>query len=314
MKSDKPNYIDMQKLNVVLAYHGGDIELTKNLLRWVLKQNGGVQLPNTILLFGDGALSREQRAEVKTIAMDSFMDVRSYPVHVETSMQKWPTGPNLMFLQAMRTCQENFRDSWLWLEPDSTPLKAGWLQTLEKAYYGQPSRYFGTWSVRGQGSSELPERWMSGVGVYPNDAFTELAVFCGSEKPFDVVANTVTSSRLRETDLIQQYWGTKDVPPTFGPVSIAGTNILGASELRPEAVLFHRVKDGSLIRVLSGIPVTPSVAEEVAIQPKGAESAKAPSFRPPSPIPGVASEFGGGVTRTMAISNDPSKPVQTKAL
>lgn len=305
----------MSRLNVALAYHAGDLELAKNLLRWIAKQNGG-PIPRALLLFGDGALTKEQRLEVKDLAREAFQTVKAYPVHVEAAMQRWPTGPNLMFLQALRVSNENMRDSFLWLEPDCVTLVPGWLEKLEAAYYNQPSRYFGVFSHRGSGPESLPIRWMSGVGVYPANAHVEMAVFCGSEKPFDVVSASGaggTADRMTETPLIAHFWGAKDMPPTFVHGQPVAPNAMNLGMIPKEAVIFHRCKDGSLMRVLSQ-PAPPPVAEDrdeaIKAPPESKDKVIPPA--PPAMLPVAPSEksaFGGGSAKVMKSTNDRSAPL-----
>ena len=302
----------MSRLNVALAYHAGDLDLAKNLLRWISDQNSG-PIPRAIMLFGDGALTKEQRMEVKELAKTAFQTVKAYPVHVEAAMQKWPTGPNLMFMQALRVSNESMRDSFLWLEPDCVTLKPGWLESIERDYYNQPCRYFGVFSHRGAGEATLPERWMSGVGVYPSNAFVELAAFCGSEKPFDVVSSDFLVPRLAETQLIAHFWGTKDLSPTFVHGQPTSPNAMNPAMIPKDAVIFHRCKDGSLMRVLSQ-PAPPPVAQDQEDRPTPPETVKqqaAPVAMPPPKIAGInavppfsENKFGGGLTRVMKSTSD----------
>jgi hypothetical protein len=316
----------MNQIITVLAYHRGDFDLAKQLLAWIGSQNEG-PINAHLCLLGDSLLEKDQRLEMKEIAQSAFSSVASAPVKVETALQKWPTGPNKMFEKAMAWIQESYRLPFLWMEPDAVTLKKGWLDQIEEAYYGQPSRYMGAFGFPGESPDKtLPERWMTGPGVYPNDASAELARFCGSEKPFDVVAASTVVARMKESPLFQHFWGKQNLPPTFVSGKPKAPNAVNLSFLRPEAVIFHRVKDGSLFRALSA-PES-AVVTETDEQPGMLLNASTATPRPepphmtPPPIPVGAglnavppvqdNAFGGGRVQRMGISTDPKKPVSVQ--
>lgn len=317
----------MNKLNVAIAYHASDIHLVQQLLGWIFTLNGNNQLPNHLVLLGDSGLTKDQRMEIKQLGLQCFSSVNSLPVPVERP--GWPTGPNAMFRMGMKFVQEFLRGPFLWLEPDAIPTRQGWLEALEEDYFRQPYRFYGTLSVRGENNSpEIPDSWMAGVGIYPNDAFSELAAFCDSKKPFDVAAAASTTPRLFKTDMIVQNWGTRDTPPTFVSGKKRSPNQFHVSDLGPNTMIFHRNKDGSLIRVLSGESSLTETDEAPPAPPTApadnakmaAPAAQAPQVpRPPVPRPPAAGtvvrpvaadlntgQFGGGAARVMKTSETPA--------
>ena len=303
----------MPRLNVAMAYHAGDLQLAKNLLQWIADQNK-TPLPFALQLYGDGALTRDQRIEMREIGKEAFKTVRSYPVHVDASMQKWPTGPNLMFQQALRVSSETLRDSFLWMEPDCVTLHYGWLDGLDEAYYSQPDRYFGVFSRRGAGPASLPDKWMSGVGIYPANAFAELAAYCGSEKPFDVASADSLVPRMAETSLIAHFWGAKDLPPTFVHGQPSGPNAMNMAMIPPGSAIFHRCKDGSLMRVMSSPPPPPAMSDEQADLNPIRQQGMPPPLPPKVGVvaPSEKSAFGGGMTKVMRTTTDTAAPLRAE--
>lgn len=307
----------MNKLNTILAYHSGDLSLAQQLLRWILQQNDNTRFNNHLILLGDSSLSKEQRLAMKDLALEVFNTVSALPV--SPTRQGWPGGANAMFKTGLKFAQESMKGPSLWLEPDATTIRRGWLQMIEEEYHSQPFRYMGTHSVRGErGDKSLPERWMAGVGVYPNDAFSELSAFCESEKPFDVAAANSTTPRMAVTKLIQQHWGSQGLVPTFVASRPKAPNAVTLEFLEPETVIFHRVKDGSLMRLLSGDSDIVQTEEAYYIAPP---MAAPPTFTPPVlpsppkttavPVDEKAGKFGGGLTKLMKSSDSPA-PIQVR--
>lgn len=308
----------MNKLNVILAYHSGDLLLAQQLLRWILLQNENSRLPNHLVLLGDSSLTKDQRLAMKDLALEVFTSVSALPV--SPTRQGWPGGANAMFKTGLKFVQESLKGPALWLEPDATTVRPGWLQMIEEEYHSQPFRYMGTHSVRGErGDASLPERWMAGVGVYPNDAYSELSAFCESEKPFDVAAANSTTPRMAVTKLIQQHWGSQGLVPTFVSSRSKAPNAVTLDFIEPEAVIFHRVKDGSLIRLLSGESSLVATEESAPVAPP--VPAAAPVAKPPSlpaaprttavPVDEKSGKFGGGLTKLMK-STESAAPIQVQ--
>jgi hypothetical protein len=72
-------------------------------------------------------------------------------------------------------------------------------------------------------------------------------------KAFDMATAPVTVPLSAHTKLLQHFWGpTRDNPPTFAEVKTAESpiNTFTLANLNPEAVVFHRNKDGTLLKLL----------------------------------------------------------------
>jgi hypothetical protein len=163
----------------------------------------------------------------------------------------WPAPQNFQFQQAASYISANKpfgKEPWLWLEPDATPLKPGWLKTIEDRYVegGKPFMgYVVTGDPYGNGQSIS---WMTGVGVYPhNMAGKSLRAMTAVNHPWDVVgARDILPQCHSANDIIQHVWERNGEPIHFKDKDDIN------SVVHKETVLFHRCKDGSLIDALDG--------------------------------------------------------------
>lgn len=242
-------------LLVVLPYHVKDAPLAKQLLEYIRDESDTVMTHrHPILLAADSTVPKEVRLDMKELAAGIFRHANSMTINVEESKQSWPQGPNVMFFEAARQVLECYRLPFLWLEPDATPLHRTWLDRIAEVYHGNAKRFMGTFvTVTKDGQ---PKQHMAGTGVYPNDAFSGMAEpirkCMASGDAFDFGCAEYVMPRAYNTDLIHEIFGSHSEVPTFKKYKSpedAG-NVLTPAVLRPGAVLFHRVKDGSLMCLL----------------------------------------------------------------
>jgi FkbM family methyltransferase len=149
----------------------------------------------------------------------------------------WPQGANHMFGYATTLIQ--FTEEWpyfLWLEPDAIPITPGWLDKLEAEYKRGGKPFMGEKVDLGEKRPDVPIH-MSGVAIYPNPIYMHAGECCRAhDVAWDIAAKDQILPKAHFTGLIQHYWK----HGTF-------TSLDG---LRPETVLFHSSKDGSLIDIL----------------------------------------------------------------
>lgn len=237
----------MTPLIAVLPYHRGDIELAKNLLLWI-KELGGCP-GHSCILVADNVIPKEERQAVKALALPSFANVDTIPVAIPST----GFAPNHMFLMAAQQIMFSYKLPWLWMEPDCVPLKPGWLSTLSAEYAGSPKRLLGNLIEATQPG--LPSVHLTGVSIYPCDVFPLFDAFkslSSANVAWDMEAASATVPRAKNSQFMSHLWGTRELPPTFVKESAAGlpVNAKPLSFINPDAVLFHRVKDGSLINLL----------------------------------------------------------------
>jgi hypothetical protein len=229
-------------MTCVLPVHGGDIFLLFNLLRWI-KQLGGCP-GHSALIVADADLSWPQAKTAVALAGESF-DHTEFITNGQ-AVTGWIAGSNSLWLTAAKHCSTQNIDGWLWLEPDAVPLRAGWLDALEKAYAGTVSDFLACrYSCN---RVDCPATMMSGIAVYPDTAF---AFFKPVAETFDIQLSRTAIDFVEHTPLIQQVWGQQGLPPTFR-FTKTGTprHAFTLAKFDPEAVLFHRNKDGTLIELL----------------------------------------------------------------
>ena len=164
-------------------------------------------------------------------------------------IQSWRRGANALWLKAAQFAKEQ-NEPFLWLEPDAVPLKRGWLVGIDKM---KGSGFFG--HVYDTNNPEFPPQVMSGIGVYPPEAIDVIKPYIDAahNQSWDVSAAPAMLPHTTPTRLIQHFWGQPDLAPTFvqtrTPDCPANAFTI-ADNIWPEALIFHRTKDGSLIRLL----------------------------------------------------------------
>lgn len=115
---------------VVLAFHTGDLAASKDLLLWIRQLDR--QLNHTMLLVADAAVQYSDALELLKIAKETFTSAKL--ISTKEAKIGWPLAPNYMFLVAAKHVQDNFKQSFLWLESDCGPMFKGWLDRIEKEY------------------------------------------------------------------------------------------------------------------------------------------------------------------------------------
>lgn len=226
----------------------GDVQSLHLLLRWI-KRLGGCQ-GFKALIVADSGTQWNDVTEAQELASQSFDEVRVV-VNAE-SVIGWPKGPNSLFLTSCRYVGESWKEPWLWLETDAIPTKPGWLNAIDAEYRQSGARVLGVIVPRGTSADTLPEKHVNGNAVYPPDAVSFYAKFCGGDKAFDIAAAEELVPITTHTNLIQHFWGQKNLAPTFAEQRGAGMpeNAMTMANLSPNAVVFHRNGDGTLINIL----------------------------------------------------------------
>lgn len=270
----------MSPILVVIPFHSGDADLLVKLLDWMIHLNAEGHKKTDALLVTDDSVKEEARAAVVERTKQLFRNVRITVATIPDTHKMWPKAPNVMFEHAARQVQLTCKLPWLWLEPDSVPLKKNWLESLsEEAFFS--SRLFVGDHVQGRTLKGQVLEHMSGVGIYPHNTMLHLGLdIANAEEAFDLAISEKVLKRMQKTPLIQHHWGPAHAePPTFSAsaTSASPKNTVTLSLIDSRAVLFHRCKDGSLIDLLKGVgsAVKPGVYQQVA-PPKPPSPPKAP--------------------------------------
>jgi len=257
-------------MNVVIPFHNGDANLAIDLVKWI-GQLGGIG-DGSLFLICDSGTKPEHIESVKEASFPLKGIVNSnWP-----AVSGWPQGSNSLFRMALSVVEGSARKSWLWLEPDAIPLKRGWMDAIRKEYESLPTRVGmvrGTWETDTSAKSSphpsgdhprymgnvyvcnnprLPNRLMSGIGVYPADALKEMIYFTKTSQAWDVEAARFLVSQCHNTKLIHHFWGIMGMAPTFAEkrTDTSPPNTFTLDSIHKDAVIFHRNKDGTLLNLL----------------------------------------------------------------
>jgi FkbM family methyltransferase len=196
---------------------------------------GGCQNHDALIL-ADRRCDNDVTKRIETEFKSTFQNVHLRMT--QGDIDGWPMGANHMF--GFATCIiANNAHVWphfLWLEPDAIPIKEGWLDTLEAEYRKAGKKFMGEKVDLGEKRPDVPVH-MSGVAIYPNPIVKWAGECCRAhDVAWDIAAKDQIMPLAYFTKQIQHYWK----HGTF-------TSLNG---IRPEVVLFHSSKDGSLIDLL----------------------------------------------------------------
>ena len=216
----------------VLPFCAADEHRFRQLLAWIAKLgrvNGMalVVVPSSHLV----------TAEVEDLLLRSFQGHEIIWTPFDLPKEGWPTGTCWSFLKAAEHCRRMQYDFWL-NEPDCIPLKPGWFEAIRAEYRACGKPYMGFIEP---GTGDYP-RHLTGNAAYHHSVFHHFR----ADKlgvAWDIAMADVLTPLAHPTRLFHQEFGPLDHPPVFHTVD-------DLRRIPQEAVVFHRNKDGSLIRVL----------------------------------------------------------------
>lgn len=219
-----------------------DCALACDLLKWI-GELGGCR-NHDLLIVADAGTAFTGIVEAKTIAESCF---RSVDVITNgTSVIGWVEGPKSLVLTMFRYLAEKNMAA-LMLDSDAIPLVPEWLDLIAKEYQTCGKSYMG--HVFQCDQPGLPTLLMSPIAVYPPTAI-ELIPLIEKGHHWDVSMTPGVIRKCHNTKLIQHLFGEINNPPTFAPKAIPGTSTFAIESINPGVVVFHRNKDGTLIRLL----------------------------------------------------------------
>lgn len=251
----------------VLNFCSKDRDMALNLLKWI-QELGDVRRHDIILLTGIATKVGGLTQELELLAHDMFGNM--IPRVTDTQEERgWPMSPNNAWRDTVFLMRMKIGRPWLWLEPDCVPITPDWLDKIELEYevaLKKGKAFMG-------GEIMNPQHRMSGPGVYHKYVtnYTRRMASLPLNVPFDQYFARDIVPNAHFTTLIQNIWnvefGKPETIPTFPDQE-------SLKLLDPNAVLFHRNKDGTLIQRLRerGGPVrvvsTPSVTLDADVAQK----------------------------------------------
>lgn len=241
---------------VVLPYSHADASLALALLEHISRLGALPSHQCLLVHTPDGA---EYEESLVTAGERCFGEVRV--LALEANFQGWPQGPNSLFQAAAIYCSTNpsVVGPWYFFEPDNTPTRSGWLDLLEAEYFSSgkacmgavvPTRAF----TRETHEAVTVDSHMVGSGIYPKDipgSSLLFATIMRSGQPWDLYMQYEIVPNCHPTISIQHLWQTKNARREGTEIIVDAAHELSQPEpVRPEALVVHGIKDGSLIHLL----------------------------------------------------------------
>jgi hypothetical protein len=230
---------------IVLPFYSGDLSLAKSLLGWINALGGCPE--HNLLLAADANVQWDVVLDMIALGNKSFRNTGV--ITTKESVTGWPKGSNVLFKTVAQHCKDH-HTAFLWLEPDCVPLRKGWIDEIQKAYNERTKPFMGRiYSATDPG---VPSKMMSGIGVYPENAIDLIGNACDTDKAWDVMVADLVVPKCDNTRLIHHFWGQPNLAPTFSAVRTPQSpiNTFTFEMIDPESVIFHRNKDGTLIKLL----------------------------------------------------------------
>lgn len=230
----------------VIPFCRSDVQQALDLLKWIGQLGNCPQ--HSVLLVTPPDTAWYLCLHMQELGSAAFRDCTL--LMPERTTQGWPQEANILWKMTAQYCHEHKTGPWLWLEPDAIPLKPNWLDLLQAAYSANARPFMGAIITGIARNNGLPATYMNAVAVYPEDAIASYMVAPRPNETFDFSNAARVLPHAANTPLIQCIWGKFEQAPVFAEQAIPGTHVFCLNQLHPEAVLFHRNKDGSLLRLL----------------------------------------------------------------
>lgn len=221
---------------VVIPIYERDKDAALRLAQWIADL-GGAGKHDCILAVHKGTDS----APVFDILKPAFRRIREFFIPDELIVERddmHAYAANVMWKRTVNDIGDMPEpEPWLWLELDAVPLTPDWLDKIDAAYKREGKPFLHDLVVTPRGRSN------SGCGVYPpkvanyTERLWELA-----DVSWDILLYPEFKAHTAYTPLIQDIGFLPDgeTLPTFPDQE-------SLAIIRPEAVLFHRCKNESLI-------------------------------------------------------------------
>lgn len=231
-------------MNAAFPFHSGDAALLDDLLTWI-EQMGGCK-GHKALLVADGAVQWSTVLALKEKAEKSFdsVDVTTNRV----PMVGWIPGSNSLWTAAAEWFKAKCEPFWF-NEPDCIPLKAGWLTDIESEYRSCGKPFMGA-IIKDNRPFETGE-YLEGNSVYPANAWDIIGPTINGKESWTNSSKAAVVPQAFNSPMVCHIWGLPDAAPTFVEKRPENSvNTFELSFLRPEWRVFHRSKDGSLLKLL----------------------------------------------------------------
>lgn len=221
----------MPNLIAAIGFCPNDAWRAERLLDWIYQQNGRKAINGYCVLAPSHDTHAELRHKMTIAAELAFSSVNSIKIGPCSGSNRAEHINNL-FRQTALNIYNTFKLPFLWLEPDTVPLRKGWLEELDDAYKDQPRRFMGAHLSVNVTEGQEPQLMLSRPAVYAPDAIRDLDGYCKSNAVFERVSASAMVPRSTKTRLIQHLPIVDDTP---------------FDKVRDDACLLHPDKKGRLI-------------------------------------------------------------------
>lgn len=235
---------------LIFPFCAKDKPIAKRLADWI-SELGGVSNHDCLM-----AVHIDTNSDgVREVLEGCFKRVAEFSVDdLDTS---YPLVANNMWKRsAQHVADMNESMPWFWIEPDAVPLVPEWLDRIEAEYLEKKKPFLLDQVITPSSVHN------SGIGVYPAKVRNYTTKLWALEHiPWDVFFKEDFTPNTHHTALIHdkfyEEWGKLDSgPPVFPDAE-------SLKKIEPDAVIFHRNKDGSLIKLLRGGESLPSPVVQI---------------------------------------------------
>ena len=218
-------------MKIVFPFSLPDQELALRNVEW-MNELGGCH-GHECLIIHDKRCAPEKVSSIFLELTKAFDKVEI--IKAQSEIDGWPQGANYFFRVVAAILQDKC-PYFFWMEPDAIPLSPGWLDALEAEYKRAGRLFMGECVDIRDKRPDVPVH-MSGVAIYANPLHLHAGeAYRAHDVAWDIAAKDQIVPKAHFTKMIQHYWK----HGTFTHLD----------EIRPETVIFHSSKDGSLIDVL----------------------------------------------------------------
>jgi len=246
---------------IVLPFCRLDLKLALSLAKYL--QHLGPYKQHELMLVCRPEI-KENIEELEKLIGDQFSKVSTLTPNCSDG---WPQGSNRMFQIIADHIWRNVDCTcWYMFEPDNTPIKPGWLNTLQEEYTRAARPFMGvvhaTYWKRKDGTFFQDGTHMNGSGIYPKNAPLYSKLFStikDTHLPWDVYWQWDIVKYASNTNLIQLDWRSYNYRRDKKSGEIVGDRAPGIlpthiaqPRLRPDAVLHHGCKDGTIMQIMRG--------------------------------------------------------------
>lgn len=247
------------------SFFSGDADKLRELLEWI-GDLGGCKAHDCVLV-ADAGVDWKTCADLRTLAATMFRTAAL--VSNKESVSGWIEGPKSLFVRSWDYAWEH-RHPFLMMETDAIPLKQGWLDAIDNEWH-KTSNAIAMGHLYRCYQANLPTRMLSGIAVYdPSVKSGKLEL--PPDKNWDVsfTENLPFDYPAYHTDLIYHLWGEPNNPPTFveHKTDFTSKQPFLLSDIPAKAVIWHRNKDGTLIKLLRkkmNLPAKPVTTMRVPV-------------------------------------------------